>query len=1415
MFKKLVMEHGVKSFSGYWGKIISGAVGREEKMALKKANLFTMVAFLAIMAGWNATGWGQVNTGWLNPSQNYNNNGVSIPQNVYSSDNAYATFGSDGQSVRYGDFTIAVPNGASIDGIEVGIEGYRSNNRDLSSISLSWDGGSSWSTVKSQTFSSTDTYYTLGSNSDTWGHAWTLSELGNANFRVRLIADSDGGDLFIDHVRVRVYYTPPPPGATLTETFTSNGTFTVPNCVSSITVEAWGGGGGGYDGDDLGGGKGGGGGGYAKGTISNPVGPYAIVVGTGGGEGQNGTASTFGSTLVVADFGRRGAGTIIGGGQGGANNTGNVTTSNGGNGGNGFNASGNNEQGGGGGGAGGPDGNGEIGSSATSSLGGNGGDGNNGSGGAGGAGGNGGNGSNGANNALGGGGGGGGDNDAAGGSGGFPGGGGGGGENNGGSGANGQVKVTYTLPNNPAISLNSTSADVCYSASPQTVSFDYSGPTGCPDQYSIDFASGIPDVADAALTGSPITVTIPAGLAAGTYTGDLTVKNSYYYYVSTGYTLTITVAALPTTADAGPGQTGSSTCGLTTVTLAANTPAVGTGAWSIVSGTGGSFSDASSPTSTFSGTAGATYTLAWTISNGPCTPSSDEVVITFNQNPVPSFTISPDPACRNESVTFDGNGSFHPQSGRTISTYEWDFEYSPPFSTDAVGPLQSHAYPLANTYTPALRVTDNVGCIALTTNTVTVNEYPAISCPANATANTDLNLCSAVVNGLDPTYSTPCGPGSPVLTYSLSGDTPGSGNGSASGLAFNKGVTTVQYTVTDANSNTAQCSFTVTVNDVTPPVAVCQNTLTVQLEPNGTKTIPASALNGGSTDACGPLGYQVESFFDVFFDCTDIATNPNPVTLTVTDGSGNSSACTSLVTVVDVTPPTLTCPPSTSVNPDPGSCDYTITTNAYDATGASDNCGVSSVINDYNNAASLNGAVLGQGANIIEWTATDVNGLTGSCQFTITVNACATITGKLLWRGPQSNTTIGVGNANVFLSGDATDTDGPTPAGGEYTLIANVGNNFTVKPQKTSGMFNGVNVGDATAIQVHLTGPPYVTDFFRLLAADVNKSNSITTLDATIIKQAILGNPTALNILNNTKSWRFVSTDFSFPDPAGPFSIPSITAWETRSVTGSATDQDFWGVKVGDFLETANPALSPMLLEPIVWRTTDRKIQEGETLEVSFTVSNFTDIAAYQFALGFDPAALEFQSVEVLTDLIPLSVEGNFGFFNVEAGEIRALFSTLPGQDMPADQPVFRLIFKALESGQKLSEVLQIDPEVIPAIAFNTDLDETGVELEFVQEVVSISPEPAAGSKVELRQNRPNPFDRETTIGFVLPEACDAQLRVYDVNGIELLRINKTYEAGYHEENLNIEKQGGGGLLFCELTTPYGVAVLKMLIVEN
>jgi hypothetical protein len=92
-----------------------------------------------------------------------------------------------------------------------------------------------------------------------------------------------------------------------------------------------------------------------------------------------------------------------------------------------------------------------------------------------------------------------------------------------------------------------------------------------------------------------------------------------------------------------------------------------------------------------------------------------------------------------------------------------------------------------------------------------VNDPNGVSCPANIITNTDKNTCSAKVSGIDPTF-----PQGGTVKYKLTGATKGSGNGSASGKIFNKGTTTVTYTLNGDATKT--CSFTVTVQDKELPV---------------------------------------------------------------------------------------------------------------------------------------------------------------------------------------------------------------------------------------------------------------------------------------------------------------------------------------------------------------------------------------------------------------------------------------------------------------------------------------------------------------------------------------------------------------------------------------------------------------------
>ncbi len=187
----------------------------------------------------------------------------------------------------------------------------------------------------------------------------------------------------------------------------------------------------------------------------------------------------------------------------------------------------------------------------------------------------------------------------------------------------------------------------------------------------------------------------------------------------------------------------------------------------------------------------------------------------------------------------------------------------------------------------------------------------------------------------------------------------------------NVGPNSVTLTVTDVNNNSATCSAVVTVEDDIAPVAGCQD-ITVSLNQFGYVTVSGSQINNGSSDACGILSLTASP--NTFY-CSN--TGDNPVTLVVTDNNGNSSGCSSVVTVVDDSPPSASCQSITVELNGDGTASITASDIDY---GSDDNCGVASfsVSPDAFTCANV-------GANNVILTVTDANSNSSLCSAVVTV----------------------------------------------------------------------------------------------------------------------------------------------------------------------------------------------------------------------------------------------------------------------------------------------------------------------------------------------------------------------------------------------------------------------------------------------
>ncbi|WP_207513765.1 HYR-like domain-containing protein, partial [Longitalea luteola] len=340
----------------------------------------------------------------------------------------------------------------------------------------------------------------------------------------------------------------------------------------------------------------------------------------------------------------------------------------------------------------------------------------------------------------------------------------------------------------------------------------------------------------------------------------------------------ITRVAATTTANAGPDQTGAATCGLTTVTLAANTPTAGTGTWSIVSGAGGTITTPSSPNSAFTGTAGTTYTLRWTITNPPCASTTDDVVIAFNQNPTTANAGTAQSVCIGGNITLAANAP-------TVGTGLWSIVSGPSTSTAQFSSTTNRTA----TFTPTgvgsyvLRWTiSNSPCTASASNvTITVNAFPTTPTISAGGATTFCQGGSVTLTSSSSAGST--------YQWNVNGaPIPGATNQTYSA------TTGGSYTVTVTNAS--GCSRTsaatpVTVNPL-PTIAVSPAAPSAFCS-GGSVTLTAS---GANTYTWSPTeGLSINTGSSV------IATPEATTTYTVT-GTG-ANGCTNAATVtVNVTP---------------------------------------------------------------------------------------------------------------------------------------------------------------------------------------------------------------------------------------------------------------------------------------------------------------------------------------------------------------------------------------------------------------------------------------------------------------------------------------------------------------------------------
>lgn len=377
-----------------------------------------------------------------------------------------------------------------------------------------------------------------------------------------------------------------------------------------------------------------------------------------------------------------------------------------------------------------------------------------------------------------------------------------------------------------------------------------------------------------------------------------------------------------------------------------------------------------------------------------------------------------------------------------------------------------------------------------------------------------------------------------------------------------------------------------------------------------------------------------------------------------------------------------------------------------------------------------------------------------------------------------------------------------TDAKGNYQVKEfPIDRHYSLLPVKNTAPLNGVSTLDILIIQDHILGVAPLKDPYELIAADVNKSGSITMADLVEIRQLLLGQRQQFS--NNT-SWVFVPAEHEFTGNPLESGFPESYEVSLFNATGSI---DFVGIKVGDLSGNVQPnqyrpASDRSASQSLQLQIKDQNFVAGESVSVTISAREWEAIRACQFALSFDESQLSLNKLTPHNKMFTLGQEDLFfdesnGHINLSWHQAKAVSSDLAA--------MYTLQFTALSDG-RLSDALQLNTARLEAAAFDESQQLWPLKLAFIQ----------TGEDLQLSQNFPNPVRTQTSFEVVLPEESTVHIRFFDLAG----RTLKMYDggrlpAGAHRFDWNrLELSTAPGKIFYEVEAAGQRLVKSMLLVE-
>lgn len=444
-----------------------------------------------------------------------------------------------------------------------------------------------------------------------------------------------------------------------------------------------------------------------------------------------------------------------------------------------------------------------------------------------------------------------------------------------------------------------------------------------------------------------------------------------------------------------------------------------------------------------------------------------------------------------------------------------------------------------------------------------------------------------------------------------------------------------------------------------------------------------------------------------------------------------------------------------------------------------------------------NGTIGGPNYTFCEAFLTVQDNQSGACGGFIPTTTLASVAGLIISETGEPVEGVSLRPTEAMPVMDTTGVDGV------YELDdLETGHEYTIRPQRPGDWMNGVSTIDLVLISRHILGTQLLNSPYKLIAADANGSGSVTTLDVVLLRKLILGISTELS---GVPSWRFVDANYAFPNPMNPWqeSFPQVIS--LNNLSGDMINEDFIAVKTGDingsaqfnFQQTQNRTTRA----PFVLQASGKTLEAGDICHLTLKAPGIEGLEGLQGTLQFDADNLELIGIEN-----GILQEEHLGSKALLDGLLTFSWNWPQEAGAPDSEVLITLVFRASDHVE-MSEAFTLNSGITKAEAYDETDQALPLSLVFL-------PDAAPEDRIELYQNRPNPFRDETTIGFNLPSASQVRLVVSDLSGKTVWELNGYYDAGKHEVEFQAERQLAAGVLLYRIEALGHTATGKMVRID-